>query len=324
LFNIGPPSVDGAGEETQTGADRVSSSGILTAVNSIEEWWTSGERVPIRLGAVERAIFLRRMGSGPPMTMLHGYPSSSHDWAKVSPALAQRHSLLLPDFLGFGASEKPADHVYSLHEQADLIEALWALEETTSTVIVAYDYGLSVTQELLARRAEGALSVGIEAVHLLNGGLYPDLARPSRGQLAMLDPERGPQISAGITEERFVTALKPTFAAAFDAAADSTDIWRATAHQDGRAITHLLTRYIADRALHGERWVTALEQTDVPLAFLWGMLDPVSGAHMAQRIRERLPTAPFLELPDVGHWPPLETPERVAAALLAPKGLPKE
>jgi pimeloyl-ACP methyl ester carboxylesterase len=294
----------------------VSPSGILAAMDGIEEWWTSGERVPIRLGGVERAIFARRMGSGPTMTMLHGYPSSSYDWAKVAPALAERHCLLLPDFLGFGASEKPADHVYSLHEQADLVEALWALEEITSTVIVAYDYGLSVTQELLARRAEGALNVDIEAVHLLNGGLYPDLARPSRGQLAMLDPERGPQISAGVTEERFVTALRPTFAAEFDAAADSADIWRATSREDGQAINHRLTRYIADRALHGERWVTALEQTDVPLTFLWGILDPVSGAHMARRIRERLPTAPFLELPDVGHWPPLEAPERVAAALL--------
>jgi pimeloyl-ACP methyl ester carboxylesterase len=286
-------------------------------VDSIEQWWTSGERVPIRLGSIERAIFVQRIGSGAPMTMLHGYPSSSHDWAKTAPALAQRHSLLLPDFLGFGASEKPADHVYSLHEQADLIEAIWALDEITSTVIVAYDYGLSVTQELLARRAEHALSVDIRAVHLLNGGLYPDLARPSRGQLAMLDAERGPQISAGITEERFVRALRPTFAADYDAAADIADIWRATARQDGHAIAHRLTRYIADRALHDERWVTALEQTDVPVAFLWGMLDPVSGAHMAQQIRKRLPTAPFLELPDVGHWPPLETPGRVAAALLS-------
>jgi pimeloyl-ACP methyl ester carboxylesterase len=46
------------------------------------------------------------------------------------------------------------------------------------------------------------------------------------------------------------------------------------------------------------------------------MLDPVSGAHMAERIRERLPAAPFTALEDVAHWPPLEAPERVAAALL--------
>jgi pimeloyl-ACP methyl ester carboxylesterase len=64
--------------------------------------------------------------------------------------------------------------------------------------------------------------------------------------------------------------------------------------------------------------VSALERTDVPLAFTWGMLDPVSGAHMAARIRERLPNAPFAALEDVGHWPQLEAPDRVVAAVLAP------
>ena len=158
----------------------MSSSGILTAVNSIEEWWTSGERVPIRLGGVERAIFVRRMGSGPTMTMLHGYPSSSHDWARVAPALAQSHSLLLPDFLGSEPRKSPPTTSTRCTSRPTSSRRCWALEEITSTVIVAYDYGLSVTQELLARRAEGALSVDITAVHLLNGGLYPDLARPSR------------------------------------------------------------------------------------------------------------------------------------------------
>jgi pimeloyl-ACP methyl ester carboxylesterase len=45
------------------------------------------------------------------------------------------------------------------------------------------------------------------------------------------------------------------------------------------------------------------------------MLDPISGAHMAERIRTRLPTAPFTSLPDVGHWPALEASSRVVAAL---------
>ena len=47
------------------------------------------------------------------------------------------------------------------------------------------------------------------------------------------------------------------------------------------------------------------------------MLDPISGAHMAERIRERLPRAPFVALDDVGHWPPLEAPALVAEALLS-------
>jgi pimeloyl-ACP methyl ester carboxylesterase len=285
-------------------------------MDNIEEWWSSGERVAVGLGERDRTVFVRRAGSGPAMTMLHGFPSSSHDWAKVVPTLARHHALLLPDFLGFGASEKPVEHSYSLHEQTDLVEALWALEGITSTIVVAHDYAVSVAQELLARRAEGALSVGLVAVHLLNGGLYPDLARLQPGQVALLDPEQGPQISAAITEELFVAGLRPTFAESFDATDDSLDIWRATARDGGQAISHRLIRYVSDRAVHGERWVTALEATDVPVAFVWGMLDPVSGAHMAKRIRERLPEAPLRELEDVGHWPALEVPGRVTAALL--------
>jgi pimeloyl-ACP methyl ester carboxylesterase len=248
--------------------------------------------------------------------MLHGFPSSSHDWVRVAPTLAPRHSLLMVDFLGFGASAKPAEHAYSLHEQADLVESLWALEGVAATAIVAHDYGVSVAQELLARRAEAELDVDLLAVHLLNGGLYPELARLEPGQLALLDRELGPRISAGITRELFVQGLRATFADEFDDRADGEDVWEATARNGGQAISHLLIRYVADRAQHKRRWIAALERTDVPLSFIWGMLDPVSGAHMAQRIRERLPSAPFLALADVAHWPALEAHERLASALL--------
>jgi pimeloyl-ACP methyl ester carboxylesterase len=285
-------------------------------MGTIEAWWSAGERARLRLGGSERTIFVRRLGEGPTMTLLHGFPSSSHDWARVVAPLAERHALLLPDFLGFGASDKPADHDYSLHEQADLVEALWAREGVGSTVLLAHDYGVSVAQELLARRAEGTLAVELAAVHLLNGGLYPDLHRPEPIQTALLDPEQGPRISAQLAEEHLVAALRPTFAEGFDAAADSAEIWRSMNRDSGQLIAHRLIRYMSDRVLHAERWVTAMETTDVPLAFVWGMLDPISGEHIAERIRERMPDAPFTALRDVGHWPPLEAPHRVAAAVL--------
>lgn len=284
---------------------------------SIEQWWGDGERVPLELGGDERAIFVRKLGSGPSTTLLHGFPSSSHDWAKVAPVLAERRSLLMPDFLGFGSSEKPVEHDYSLREQADLVEALWAREGIERTALVVHDYAVSVAQELLARRAEGTLAVDLESVHLLNGGLFPELHRPQPMQTALLDPEHGPKIGPLITEELFVAGLRPTFAEDYDAAADSAEIWRSMNRDDGQRISHLLIRYMVDRERDGARWVAALEQTDVPLAFVWGMLDPVSGAHMAERIGERLPDAPLLALDDVAHWPQLEAPGRVLDVLLA-------
>jgi pimeloyl-ACP methyl ester carboxylesterase len=286
-------------------------------VSGIEQWWSDGQRVQIRLGDAERSIFLRRTGAGAPMTLLHGFPSSSYDWARVSPRLAADHALLLFDFLGFGASEKPAAHEYSINEQADLVQAVWAHEGVSATAVVAHDYAVSVVQELLARRAEGGLGVDLLTVHLLNGGLYPDVYRPQPGQLALLDPTHGPQLSAQITEELWARALGPTFAEAFDATADNADIWRAMSREDGQLIIYRLIRYMSDRTLHRERWVSALEGTDVPLYFVWGMLDPVSGAHMAARIRERLPDAPLTALEDVAHWPALEAPERLAGAILS-------
>jgi pimeloyl-ACP methyl ester carboxylesterase len=283
---------------------------------TIEAWWAAGERLPIELSGVERAIFVRRLGNGPSMTLLHGFPSSSHDWAKVAPTLAEHHALLACDFLGFGASEKPRDHEYSLHEQTDLVQALWEREGIAQTTLVVHDYAVSVAQELLARRAEGALAVELRAVHLLNGGLYPDIHRRQPTQDALLDPEHGPRIGELMNEQLLVAGVKPTFAEGFDAEPDSVEMWRAMAREDGQRIGHLLIRYVLDRERHEARWVSALEQADVPLSFIWGMLDPVSGAHMAQRIRERLPDAPLLALDDVAHWPMLEVPERVAAALL--------
>jgi pimeloyl-ACP methyl ester carboxylesterase len=285
------------------------------AVSDLAAWWRDGEQRRLSFSGGEWTVFRARLGEGPAMTLLHGFPSSSHDWAKVAPELAASHTLLAPDFLGFGASEKPVDHDYSLHEQADLVEALWAAEGVRETALVAHDYGVSVAQELLARAGDGALDVELTRADFMNGGLYPELHRPQPLQTALLDPEQGPAISELVTEELFIAGLGPTFAPGYDAAADSADIWASTSNGGGERIGHLLIRYISDRERHGGRWTTALETTAVPLGFAWGMLDPVSGAHMAERIRERLPDAPFMAMDDVGHWPPLEAPGRIAAAL---------
>lgn len=283
---------------------------------TIEDWWAGGERVALSLGGARREVFVRRLGSGPPMTLLHGFPSSSYDWAKVAPALGAAYELLMPDFLGFGASDKPHDHRYSIHEQADLVEVLWAARGVTSTRLVVHDYAVSVAQELLCRRAAGALAVELERVDFLNGGIYPDLHRPEPVQTMLLDPDQGPAISSVINGDLISNALVPTFAPGYDLSPDAADIWASMARDDGQRNAHLLIRYLTDREQNAERWTAVLEETDVPLAFCWGMLDPISGAHMADRLRSRLPDAPFTALEDVAHWPPLEAPDRVAAAIL--------
>ena len=87
---------------------------------------------------------------------------------------------------------------------------------------------------------------------------------------------------------------------------------------DGGAVRrmHELLHYIADRRTHEARWRAALEGCDLPSTFVWGDLDPVSGAHMIARVEERIPSAHVVRLADVGHWPLLEAPDEVAAAVV--------
>jgi pimeloyl-ACP methyl ester carboxylesterase len=87
-------------------------------------------------------------------------------------------------------------------------------------------------------------------------------------------------------------ALVPTFADGFDLASDSAAMWTTMSRDDGHRLLHLLIRYIVDRRDNENRWVQALEKTDVPLNFVWGMRDPISGAHMAERISRACASRP--------------------------------
>jgi pimeloyl-ACP methyl ester carboxylesterase len=280
---------------------------------SFSDWLAGGGRTPVRLAARERQIFVRTGGGGDACcTLLHGFPTSSHDWHRVWEPLCRQRRLLAFDFLGFGDSDKPPEHDYTIHEQADITEALWRTHGVRRTVLVAHDYGVSVAQELLARLAEGRLAVAVTRAVFLNGGLYPELHRPQPAQLILLDPVQGPQLGQLMTEETFGRGLSRTFGPSHQPTPDELrEQWLAVTRHDGHRIGHRLIQYIPDRKRHRDRWVGALETTRIPRHFLWGDLDPVSGAHMADGIAERIPAADLVRFADVGHWPQLEVPAEV-------------
>lgn len=279
------------------------------------ESWRARSR-PTDSGGLSVATYDLGPEDGRPVTFLHGYPSSSHDIEPAAALLDDSWRVLAVDFPGFGASAKPRDHRYSTHAAADALDRLWEVTGVGSTVLVAHDYGASVGQEVLARRAEGVLDVAVDAVVWMNGGIYPDLHRPTVGQQFLLDPDHGAEIAAGVTEESFIEGLHVTWGERVPFDEDELrEIWRSMDDGDGVPLMHDLLHYVADRREHQVRWQSALEDSDVPMTFVWGDLDPVSGAHMIERVEERIPDATIVRMADVGHWPPLEAPDALAAAI---------
>jgi pimeloyl-ACP methyl ester carboxylesterase len=277
---------------------------------ALDEWHSGGTR----FGLLGHEIFFRQDGpsDGRPVTLLHGFPTSSHDWTPILPTLAQLGCRVTTlDLLGFGASAKPIGHDYRIVEQASIVEALWQHLGIDRTAVVAHDYSVSVTQELL-HRDPGRIT----AAAFLNGGLYPDLHRPTATQ-ALMHGRLGVVLQYLATERTYRKAMRQIFGREV-ADEDLHDMWRALTANNGKRVQHRLLHYIDERCTNADRWQSALESYEGPTMFVWGPADPVSGAHVLPRLRERLPKARFVVLDDepvTGHYPQIEHPAAVAAAL---------
>ena len=264
-----------------------------------------------------RIHLFARDGSDPLLVLLHGFPSSSYDWR----LLLERetgHAALAPDFLGFGLSEKPRDHTYTLHWQADLVEELVRRHgEGRSVFLLAHDMGTSVATELIARDLEGKLELELAGGLLLNGSMVQGAASPTLAQRLLRSP-LGPVLSR-LSSERF---FRQQFGSIFSPAhpltdEEAEDQWALICAGGGRTLSHRTIRYMEERLGHAERWHGAIRDWPKPLSLAWGMLDPVATEKVLDAVLELRPGAPLTRFEDLGHYPQIEDPGRVDRALQA-------
>jgi pimeloyl-ACP methyl ester carboxylesterase len=256
-----------------------------------------------------------RGGRGPLLVFLHGFPSSSYDW-RLLLGVETEHAVLAPDFLGFGLSEKPRDHDYTLHWQADLVEELVCRHGDRRPVfLVAHDMGTSVANELMARDLDGSLEMELVGVLLLNGSMVQGAASPTLGQQVLRGP-LGPLVSR-LSSERF---FRQQFGSIFSPGhpltnEEAKDQWALICAGGGRTLNHKTIRYMQERFRHAERWHGAIRDFSKSVSIAWGMLDPVATERVLDAVLELRPSAPLTRFEDLGHYPQIEDPERLAKAM---------
>jgi haloalkane dehalogenase len=72
---------------------------------------------------------------------------------------------------------------------------------------------------------------------------------------------------------------------------------------------------MGSRDYYAALWARADRLAGRPILIIWGRRDRAFGPHLLARWRQRLPAAAVVELPEAGHWPHEEEPERVIEAL---------
>jgi pimeloyl-ACP methyl ester carboxylesterase len=257
----------------------------------------------------ELTIGYRDLGEGPPVLLLHGWPTSSHLWRDLMPPIARANRVIAPDLPGFGASSKPAG--------------------------VRYDFPLfeRAVDGLLEQL--GVAEVGL-AVHDLGGpiGLHWTVSNPQRvTRLALLNTLVYPQFAPSVVE--FVTTLATpgkrdhatsreglaelaaeVMPPGFDGLDDLVDAFSAPFD------TPEARRALADAGIGLDfEGFTEIErklpQLTMPVRIVYGEEDRAlpDVAETMARVARDLPRAVVTPLPGRGHFIQEEAPEQVGELL---------
>ena len=118
-------------------------------------------------------IFYREAGpaDAPVVVLLHGFPSSSHMFRNLIPALADRYRVIAPDLPGFGLSAMPARDKfdYSFAKFAAVVDRLLGQLGATSYALYVMDYGAPTGFRLALKHPER-----VTAFIVQNGNAYED------------------------------------------------------------------------------------------------------------------------------------------------------
>jgi pimeloyl-ACP methyl ester carboxylesterase len=266
-----------------------------------------------------------RVGSGPPVVLLHGWPGTRQDHADVAVRLRDRADVLVPDLRGFGDSDRRDDAegaAYGAEGQGRSVLALLDELELDAAVLAGYDIGSRVAQWVAAHAPDRVRALVIsppisgagervleprsmaefwyQRFHqldlsdaLVDG--RPDALRTYLGHFWL--HWSGPGFTPA--PERF-DALVAAYArpGAFRA---SLGWYRSGAGTVARALQ--------------EAEATPPPPIAAPTTLLWPAHDPLFPPAWADRRSTYFSDVELRELPDAGHFTPLEAPDAFAGAI---------
>ncbi|WJL96620.1 alpha/beta hydrolase [Microbacterium sp. ET2] len=254
----------------------------------------------------ELDVFYREAGppDAPVLLLLHGYPTSSHMFRHLIPALSGRFRVVAPDHIGFGRSSAPSaeDFDYTFDALADVTLGFVDTLGLTRFSVYTQDYGAPIAWRLALARPDSIEGVISQNGNAYEEGFVPEFWAPiwaygddpSPENEAALRPALGRaavewQYTHGVPEPERV-----------DPDAWEHDIRLLERPGVDRAQLALFGDYRTNRALYPalQGW---LRSSQVPVLAVWGRNDEIFDAAGAEAFRKDAARA-RIELIDGGHF----------------------
>ena len=248
-------------------------------------------------------------GSGPAILLLHGLACDHTTWEPVIESLARTHTVIAPDMLGHGASDKPrAD--YSVGGYANGMRDLLTVLGIDTATVVGHSFGGGVAMQFAYQypeRTERLVLVG-------SGGLGPEVTPAIR---AITTPGFH-QVMAVLTAPGLrhlaTTSLRLLARSGMRGVRDLrevADIYESFKDPHARAAIRHVVRAVVDWkgqivTMSDRAYLTEA----MPMCVIWGADDLVIPVGHASNARALAPTARVEIIPNAGHFPHKDHPER--------------
>jgi pimeloyl-ACP methyl ester carboxylesterase len=259
------------------------------------------------------AVSYRRGGEGPAVVLLHGIGSTSLTWESVAPALAERHDVIAPDFLGHGASAKPRGD-YSLGAFASGVRDLLQVLGVERATLVGHSLGGGVAMQFAYQHPELC-----ERLVLVSSGGLGHSVSPLLRAAALPGSEWVLPAIAGAAGGLGAKVGGMLARVGLRAGHDLAEVGRGMAELGDREARQAFLDTLRAVVGPGGQRVSALDRlylaADLPLLIVWGERDPIIPVGHGRRAHAAVPGSEMLEIAGAGHFPQLDDPAGFVTAV---------
>jgi pimeloyl-ACP methyl ester carboxylesterase len=259
-----------------------------------------------------------RHGSGPPLLLVHGIPTSCRLWEPLLGDLGAHFDCIVPDLLGLGRSLPAPGARLDSPGQADMLAGLLDALGVDEALVVAHDQGGAHVGQLLARHGGRVRGVAFVDVVCLDNWPVPLIS--ALMAVARVPPLLDALAAARVLQAGLGVAGFPRTVRRLRTVPEAMrEDWLWVLGPDAPPEARAAFRgYVTAQDV---RWtaeaVPALNAWDKPAHVVWGADDHHLPVRWAARLAAELPTAgPPVVIPDASHFLQAEVPRTLAAELL--------
>jgi pimeloyl-ACP methyl ester carboxylesterase len=296
---------------------------LLVAMNSLPWFWKGADAAEPTSQVFHRTvkidgldIFYREAGpaDAPAVLLLHGFPTSSHMFRNLIPALADKYHVIAPDYPGFGQSSAPlvSDFEYTFDSLARVVEKFTEKVGLSKYSLYLMDYGAPVGFRLAVRHPERVQALIVQNGNAYEEGIDNDFWKPIKAYWKDRSKENGDGLRSfltlGATKWQYTNGVRNVETISPDTWGHVQPLLDRPGNQEIQLA--LFYSYGSNPPMY-PRWQEYLRKHQPPTLIVWGQNDaifPAAGAHPYKRDLKSLD----FHLLDTGHFALEEDGEEIA------------